>query len=230
MNRHFQKLISLLMIFSGLQSAKVVVADEYVPPPSGPYQSSVIIKSAPVGNGRQNQVYKFPSADVLSESPSERETGQPAHSNVAQKAVPGSENRPEVAQGREIPGQFIEEQEPHQDDSSYWQPQEQDLPQANSPQDQVASYPEYPAYPNQPQQPLTTVPTWQSNAYYPPQRGAGMGIPYGNTWQQQAPQYGYSRPYQYPYGYSQQYENYNPFNEMPAPWSVMKNNPFFSSK
>ena len=41
-----------------------VIAEDYVPPPTGPYQSSVIINKDSVNSGSSGQVYRFPS-DIM---------------------------------------------------------------------------------------------------------------------------------------------------------------------
>jgi len=45
----------------------LVIANDYVPPPTGPYQSSVVINSVEKYSVEQPQVYKFPPADLVDE-------------------------------------------------------------------------------------------------------------------------------------------------------------------
>ena len=52
-----------LLLFS-MQAAAL----DYVPPPNGPYQSSNVINSQSIKNQREQQVYRFPPADLMTES------------------------------------------------------------------------------------------------------------------------------------------------------------------
>lgn len=56
---------SLILFFI----SSFAVANEYVPPPTGPYQSSVVINTSEQETPQQTQVYKFPSADLIQQAP-----------------------------------------------------------------------------------------------------------------------------------------------------------------
>lgn len=59
------KWINILPGLSLIMFCAQPVASEYVPPPTGPYQSSVIISSGESSSAQQSQVYKFPPADLI---------------------------------------------------------------------------------------------------------------------------------------------------------------------
>ena len=50
-----------LVLFNG----STALAGEYVPPPTGPYQSTVIINKNPFQSNNSEQVYRFPSEDLI---------------------------------------------------------------------------------------------------------------------------------------------------------------------
>lgn len=191
----------LLVLVSPFSSA-----NEYIPPPTGPYQSSVVIRSieqSPLqykamqqGSGPQIQVYKFPSADLFEqEAPSQLEINR--------------------ARQREKP------------EASLDIPTEAPVSQTKT--DVVPRQRQYPAPPdfrgqgsrsNVSGQPAARSfqysNPWSAN-HAPEQRG------YPDVWGNP----GYPDTYQYPYGYSDQYNSMNaPNYRMPSPWSAMPMQPY----
>lgn len=188
-----------------LPISSVAQTSEYVPPPTGPYQSSVVINTLQSGAADETHVYKFPSADLI-----EQVTGKP------------DEIEPEsIATDLAFPSEqdFVE---PRTDDVIPSTNQTAPMANTNRPVDvrrPQQAQPVPPAYGSQPY--ANTVNPWSSSQ-----------APYPNAYQEQnlwAQPHGRSQ-YQYPYGYSQQYNNntYNsPYEYMPSPWSMMPKNPFF---
>ncbi|MDJ0832976.1 MAG: hypothetical protein QNJ69_05600 [Gammaproteobacteria bacterium] len=59
--------ITLSVLMLALSS--LAVAQEYVPPPTGPYQPSVVINRVDQGLPEQNRIYRFPPADLVGSAP-----------------------------------------------------------------------------------------------------------------------------------------------------------------
>lgn len=186
----------LLLMATSLQ------ARDYVPPPSGPYQSSVIINSATAGDAKAQKVYKFPPADItLDAEPAQLSTESAGRS---QMSTPDEQRYP---------------QDRAEDQSSKSVNTRRPMPSTVGETPQWSSSPQAPGYPN----------PGQGGGYqwygYQPQAGGY----YQDRWSQYPQGYGYQNPYPYrgenPYDYST-----NPFESMPSPWSIMPKNPFFTDK
>lgn len=61
MNNETRYLLGGMMLLMPLLGA----ADEYIPPPTGPYQSTVIINEVEQNSPEKHQVYKFPQAELF---------------------------------------------------------------------------------------------------------------------------------------------------------------------
>lgn len=66
------KLFYLFMFM--LFNSSVTVAGEYVPPPPGPYQSTVIINKNEYQSDNSGQVYKFPSENLIQHETADNST------------------------------------------------------------------------------------------------------------------------------------------------------------
>lgn len=203
------KPVQLLSGFAVMLISMNVAAAEYVPPPTGPYQSSIVIDSQ--NNDRQQQpiqVYRFPPADLFSGSDQAKHSmplmqQQPAFNadvfnQSGQIPIPMDPARQEIM---DMNAQYAE---PLQDSASL-----QQQPQA----------PQSPFYPQ-----LTENP-WAVGAQTYQQ-------PYTSPWAAQ--NYNYPMPYQN-MNHNQNYNSnpYNmnePFSGMPQPWQMMPMQPFFSGQ
>ncbi len=221
-----------------LLQAGPAVATEYVPPPTGPYQSTVVIKSENVNQqDSSSQIYKFPSDDLIprhkpspSTVPNEQElSGFPADSRQAYQ--PGQQNQQINQQQGRQPG-FQQSGEVAQD---YFPtraaPEQRSAPVAQSfetarpaGQDQFRQVPANPwavdmqrkpsPYPNN---------VWGNQSY-----GAQQYNPYGYQSQSPYPYQGVS-PNQNQNSNPNSFMN-SPFNSMPSPWTTMPMQPFFSGR
>ncbi len=184
-------------------------AQEYVPPPAGPYKPEVVVSDAPAFSSESaEKVYKFQSEDLIrSEAPaalsfdaSAASAQQPEQRIIRPSAQRPNDTTPHTDSGSAIPGQIYH-----------------DSAQAPQPTGGRA-YDSNPWAPNvstvQPQQPV---------------------YPGSLNWYPQ--QYGYGYPQQYPYGYGNQgyYGNTPndanaPFSNMTSPWNMMPMQPFFPGR
>lgn len=185
-----------------LAVSTVSQARDYVPPPTGPYQSSVVINNS-LANESTQQIYKFPPPDILQEdrniptqrfSPSDPEmTDNGQHELPAMIDTPMKPARPNQQLNFESRPMM-----PEYNNYSPWQP-----PQGGQ---------------------AATAPGWYGNYQ-------GANPNYNQQIWQQAPGYGYQQQYPYSYGAPNQYNGANnPFYGMPSPWNVMPKNMFFSDK
>jgi hypothetical protein len=193
-----------LVLSAGLLTAGLPLYAEYVPPPSGPYQSSVVITSKSSSEQSDGQVYRFPPSDLTFEP-------EPDEPVVNRGRVPPGTNQPGGPVGATM---------------SY-----PDFTQA--PQDAQAGYntpSPRPAYP--PVTPNNEARQWNADPRY------SSGMAPGQWYQQPQGEgyYPYSAPGGYPYANPYYYQGYqgsgydatNSFGSMPSPWSMMRDNPFFS--
>ncbi len=174
---------------------------DYVPPPSGPYQSSIVINNSAEGGDTQQQVYKFPSPEMLLDD-----------SHTRSEFV----NQPDIQ---------IDEPPSQNSAASIDAPmnRQQQYPVMN-PQGSQSMPDGYTQWqlPQQSRQPSP------SSAWYGYQ---GAAPNYNQNVWQQVPGYGYPQQNPYSYGAPYQYNGANsPFNGMPSPWNVMPKNPFFSDR
>lgn len=195
----------MVLIVSVLLS-KPDVADaarDYVPPPNGPYQSTVVIDNTASGQS-DHQVYKFPPPDILMDEklPQNKLDRPPLNRPQADSMpYPDSAAVPQPAQQPAMDYPSAGYTNPNQPPANQWQV---------TPGVQPGAYPG----------------NWYGGNGYPaPNSGYNQ-----NQWQQ-APGYGYQQQYPYSYGNTYPYNGTNStFNGMPSPWSVMPKNPFFSDK
>lgn len=207
MNAVGLSLTALLLLVSPL-----AIANEYVPPPTGPYQSSVIINSVEKNSVQQPQVYKFPTEDLIHQDSMQTQTQSTVEKGS--QSFPGSADKglqaempPETDQG------FIQGAPTAGYETQALEPGPRNMPPA-------ANYPPY----NNP---------WsigQQSQF--PQYHQGQ-LPYqGGTWPTAPYPYaqgGYVNPYMY--DYSNRYNSMDsPYNSMPTPWSVMPMQQFFSGR
>jgi hypothetical protein len=73
----------------------VATANEYVPPPTGPYQSSsIVINSVEENTSEQPQVYRFPPSDLITDEMEQSESGpEVVHAEPAGIAPPSVQGR-----------------------------------------------------------------------------------------------------------------------------------------
>ena len=181
---------------------QVAWARDYVPPPSGPYQSSVVINHSTI-DGEPQQVYKFPPADILTDGNAARGSGFLSDSG------PGPDD--------------TEQKQPDQERRVGMIPPQSTLPGAGN---QLAPG----SSPYQWQVPQTYDPYQSSAPAWNGYNTGNVPAYKQNVWQQ-TPQYGYAPQYPYSYGQPNQYNANNyPFYGMPSPWNVMPKNPFFSDR
>ena len=172
---------------------------EYVPPPSGPYESSVVIKSTVSSTDQPQQVYKFPPADLELEL-DERPVSDTAAGTMPPTA-PAAPAPHATATSQGMPRQSVTVERPN-----------------------VAA-----PMPNRsPVQAFT--PGAQAQRQWQPGPSA-TGAPWPGGQQSYYPYQAY--PYGYGYGYpdyrGSQYDDWGaPFGNMPSPWNMMRDNPFFS--
>lgn len=186
---------------SMLPIAFSVAAIEYVPPPAGPYQSSVVIQKESTQTGNLTEkVYRFPS-DIKVNGLKSYPTPSPA-ANPAKKI----EKLPQT--------QWTTEADLTSSTAD----------SASLPMPRQSTYSRQPANntggvnPWSVDYPGLVSPGQQNRNVYP-------SFNYQGYWSQ--PQY--SQPQYYPYGYNQQNNFMNsPFGKMPSPWSGMSMQPFFS--
>ncbi len=200
MNKLIQFSLLCCGTFIALMAMHSASARDYIPPPNGPYQSSVVINNSIV-DGEQQQVYKFPPADILID-----EKPEPGSDFVSQSegqrrdsqgplAGPGADNQADLQQPQSMMTGPQFQRAP--EDYYQWQ-----APQGNS---------------------YNAMQRWGNYQGAAPNYNP-------NVWQQN-PQYGYPQQYPYSYGTPNQYNGVNnPFYGMPSPWNVMPKNPFFSDK
>ena len=199
-NKHFHTaLITSLLVLVPLSAA----GSNYVPPPTGPYQSSVIINSSDQFSVEQPQVYKFPPADLVDE----------VYATEPDLTQPTIDYSGQYPQGNELANQPSYAPVP----STYY-----DEPVMNDPaaaeNTQFSGAPPssgYAPYAN----------PWgaaNANTIQPPYQSGYQA----DVWSY--PQGGYSNQYPYMNRYDRG-DNSNYYG-MPGPWSMMPNNPFFSGQ
>ena len=205
-----QKIYLMAVGVVALGYSSLMLAQEYVPPPAGPYKPEVIVSDAPALSSEKSaeKVYKFPSEDLIrGEAPpalsfdTPAASGQQSEQRINHQSAQRSNNTAtHTGSGAAIPGSnyhsSAQASQPTTDrlhDSNPWAPSVSTM---------------------QPQQPVYRG----SSSWYPPQ-------------------YGYGYPQQYPYGYGTQdyYGNAQndanaPFSNMPTPWNMMPMQPFFPGR
>jgi len=162
------------------------LAGEYVPPPTGPYQSTVIINKGHNPTDNSGRVYKFPSADLIQQD------------SVNNSAVVDSEPSAKFKQETALP--------------SITEPEKRINVNTSKPDRDL-------------------LPGNTASTYYAPNPWAPGGQPYPDTYQS----YWGNPQYSYPQRHSSGYNNQNDFMNgvftgMPAPWSSMPMQPFFSGR
>ena len=196
-NRHVQNLLLTNLLLLPLS----VAGSNYVPPPTGPYQSSVIINSIDEFSVEEPQVYKFPPADLVDEVYN-------SDSDLAQESVP------------DYAGTYPEQ--PMVDQPSY-------ATTPSTYYD--GAMPSGPASENgqfSGQPPATYAP--YSNPWGTA-TSARTQSPYQSGYQADVWSYPQgSYPSQYPYMNPYDRGDNNNYYGMPGPWSMMPNNPFFSGQ
>ncbi len=189
-------LLAGLLLFSSSSSA----LEDYVPPPTGPYQSSIIINMVPLPGSReeiarQSRIYKFPTADMYDQ------LNQTSQSENRLDNPPPQVFRPDEGQNRAkaIAPQPLESI-PNFQPEFYTQP---------SP-----GYSQYPA--PQYMNPWPGNQAWQSGGYQ-------------NSWGNYNYPGTYTSPYPYGYS-DQYYGTNSPYTGIPSPRGIMPTNPFSSGK
>ena len=186
----------LLLLLLSMQATAL----EYVPPPNGPYQSSSVINSQSIENLHEKQVYRFPPADLMTET------------RPKLKAQPFF-TQPPVVQN---PVHTAPPMPPFQpiDSAPVANMAQPPFPSDNlSPADDTKQ-PEDLFYPPLPENPWAVgTQDFQNN--------------FQNQWGQQ--NYQNTQPYQNmnPNYYQNQNNMNTPFSGMPTPWQVMPMQPFF---
>jgi hypothetical protein len=100
-----KQLVPIISVISGLLISQSVLARDYVPPPSGPYQSSIVVNNSQDGDSQQ-KVYKFPPPDILlDDSGSRADFLQPPDpvGEVSGQAAPPVMQAPLAAQPQLVP-------------------------------------------------------------------------------------------------------------------------------
>lgn len=82
-------------------SAALAVAQDYIPPPTGPYQSSVVINRMDRSTSDQDRIYRFPPADLVEPPPPIIEDEQATAEVRARQPITGSAQAGQAAQ---VPG------------------------------------------------------------------------------------------------------------------------------
>lgn len=187
-----------------------VMAIEYVPPPTGPYESSIVInKKSP--SSRTERVYKFPSDSLI-------------QSDRREEAVFLSDTRVEVKPKENKTNTYVDSSRSKDSvRNQNTQPLQPELPSSANPvAGGLSTNPWAPV--NLPAAELYQQNYYQENSF-PGDNYQGYSYPgYPNS-----PQYVY--PQQYPNAYDNQYNFMNdPFRNMPSPWSGMSMQPFFSGR
>ena len=186
------------------------LAQEYVPPPAGPYKPEVVVSDAPAFSSESaEKVYKFPSEDLIrSDTPPPLTFDAPArsdHQSVQKKAKPAA---------------------PLRNDSRSHAGYESALSSQNSRGSRQTSR-------------SMGGRGYDSNPWSPNVSTARPQLPafpaYSDSYPSQQNGYGY--PQQYPYGYGAQgyYGNTpndanTPFFNMTSPWNMMPMQPFFPGR
>lgn len=103
----------------------LVTGNEYIPPPTGPYQSTVVINTVDKNSAEKKQVYKFPQADLI--QPRSVEPILPSSSNPGLSAEPlksdsGSYSLPASPGIQGQPGSGNQGVQPYYDPSLYNNP------------------------------------------------------------------------------------------------------------
>lgn len=187
-----------------------VLAAEYVPPPTGPYESSIVINNQSPSS-RTERVYKFPS-DSLIQSGNRKE---PVFLSDTSVGVKPEENNTHT---------FVDSSRPiNQGLEQIKQPVQSELPNVTNPAaGNITNNPWAPV--NLPGPDLYQQNYYQGNSF-PDNYYQGYAYP-GNP---NSSQYAY--PQQYPNVYENQYNFMNDsFRSMPSPWSAMSMQPFFSGR
>jgi hypothetical protein len=190
----------MLMVVLVVFSAELAAAD-YVPPPTGPYQSSVIIsdKNLFQSDNGNHQVYRFPTEELIrgEKKPLKFTRGD---TSSFQNNIPAAPVAPTAS--TKIP-----------------------LEKSIAPSTVNPSAQYYPVNPWEPKAQSSVQQPMQQQ--YPDNYQYDWGNQ--SSRQQQYWQQPYRQ--QYPYGYSNQNNYMNtPFNSMPSPWSAMPMQPFFSGR
>ncbi len=178
-----------------------ISASNYVPPPTGPYESSVVINSVEKFSVEQPQVYKFPPADLPDEDYASESGSQP------QAFITDSAQYPEAVGAQtvgnaEVPPSYYDESQ----GAAYG---EAIMPPGASPV--------YDPYQN----PWgTSAPNAGQPSYQPGYQAEMWSYPQGN----------YPAQYPYNYSNRYNRGSNNDYYGMPGPWSMMPNNPFFSGQ
>jgi hypothetical protein len=174
---------------------------DYVPPPNGPYQPSVVINNSQVDDSQQH-VYKFPPPDMLldvNKKPSDFDYQPELRGNEPRQQMAPETVKP-IRNQQQSPLMNSQTMPPLPNPDAYSAWQLQQGGRSNN-----------------------AAPGWGYQEGTPNYNQ--------NVWQQQAPGYGYQQQYPYSYGYPNQYNGTNnQFYGMPSPWNVMPKNPFFSDR
>jgi len=199
-------LLSLLFLFT-----PYATGNNYVPPPTGPYQSSVVINSVEKNSVEQPQIYKFPSADLIHQDSQASSIAKRLPAYPVDRSYPGS-----------APMFKSEQIAPVTNKMPATSPGYQSQPMVNAQPSGPAAAP-YSPYANNP---------WSAEQSQGFSQSPEQSVYQGDVWSMPAQNYsprGY--PNQYPYGYSNSYNsNPEPYTGMPTPWSVMPMKQFFSGQ
>ena len=216
-------LLLLQLVIGQLAISQLVSASEYVPPPTGPYKSVIVINNEQSQTGNSDQIYKFPSDSLIQSEPQRDEAVFLTDKRIMN-----------------LPQDFNSEATiavaPQQRDMSPQPVDPQKLPELTKP---GTFSRQYSRNPWAAAGPLPDSAASQGNYY---QGGGYQGNLYqgsdypgnyyqGNYYQGNMynPQYAYPR--QNPYANNNQNNFMNDsFNNMPSPWTVMPMQSFFSGK
>ena len=209
----------VLFLSSSLLFVQQVFAGEYVPPPTGPYKSSVVVNKNQITEGNSGQVYKFPS-DNLIQSESRNDPvflSDRRIINLPEKKF--SNSAQSIATQQAVSEAEIQHQQQSVVSRQSSQPPSSAAPNFTNPWD-PESLPQAENY----QQNYYQGDVFRDN-YYQGNRYAG------NTYPRTQLNSQYAYPQNYPYAQSNQNNFMNaPFNGMPSPWSSMPMQPFFSGR
>ncbi len=189
------KISTVTLVFS-----QSVMAIDYVPPPTGPYQSqsTIIINNNENHPSTPAQVYVFPSDSLINAG----NGGNSVAAKQNDKQFSGPDISPDKAL-TPVPGEPIEKPPI--------------VPENNRPTAPIMD-----TYMN-PWSPESLPGTNYNQAdYYQPN--------WNNQQYNYPPQYSYPQQYPYGYNNNQNNFMNNPFNSMPSPWSAMPMQPFFSGR
>jgi hypothetical protein len=205
---HIKKSLTTVIVCGVLACSGFAWA-EYVPPPSGPYQSSVVITSKDTTEQNNEHIYRFPPADLNIQE-----------DDTAPLSLESSDPPSGMSNNSSLPAQYLEyRSEPALNDA---------------PRPDLRDYSPPAPYPNAN---AAGSPIIQQQGYSAPanpgqgRQGPWYDKPQGQAYNPYSGQsyYPYSNPYYYQEYRDSRYEDqYSPFGTMPSPWSMMRDNPFFS--